>query len=94
MCFEKPLLWWLLETHVASRRSWEEPSRQGSSLHRLISAKRMRAAGGARLQNTLVTHIFAYFLRRERHSPLSCQGCPVPLVVENNDAFSFLHRAT
>ena len=20
MCFEKPLLWWLLETHVASER--------------------------------------------------------------------------
>ena len=22
MCFEKPRLWWLLETHVASRRLW------------------------------------------------------------------------
>ena len=29
-----------------------------------------------------------------RCSPLSCQGCPVPLVVENNDAFSPLRQAT
>ena len=52
--------------------------------------------GGVRLQqDPRVTQYFlCIFSGAGRCSPLSCQGCPVPLVVENNDAFSFLHRTT
>ena len=44
MCFEKPLLWWLLETHVAFRRlgeGWwrlgdDEPASAGSGEPRIL----------------------------------------------------------
>ena len=52
-------------------------------------------AGGVRLQKTpRHTYFFAYFLRRGAVQPLILSGVPRTLAVENNDAFSFLHRTT
>lgn len=76
MCFEKPPLWWLLETHVAFRRSWEEPSRQGSSLHRLISAKRMRVVGGASRTSLVAQYFLCIFFGTGGAAPYLVRGAP------------------